>query len=250
MSLQIKSTNDIKIDRAKLIIYGPPGHGKTSLAASTGGPTLIISAEAGLLCLEKAKEIFGSQDMILDYVDLTVDDETGELLDAGQRLEKFKEIYQKLATDEETKSKYEFVVIDSASEIAYNIMKWLEPQYPTDVRGQYGQFAKEMMAIVTAIRDLPSYHVIFLAHSEKDKNEEGEYVTGLALPGKAIHAEIPKLMDGIYYYYLNQDKDGNDIRKLVTKGKETLVAKDRGGRLDRLEEPNIANIIKKLKGEK
>src|SRR5664279_4475004 len=45
---KITSTKDMQIDYAKVVVYGPPGAGKTTFGA-TFPDTLILSAESGLL---------------------------------------------------------------------------------------------------------------------------------------------------------------------------------------------------------
>ena len=39
----------------KMVVYGPPGSGKTMLCTTADAPTLIISAEAGLLSIRDTK---------------------------------------------------------------------------------------------------------------------------------------------------------------------------------------------------
>ena len=51
MAIQLKSTKDAALDGIKVLVHGPAGAGKTSLCATTGAPTIIISAESGLLSL-------------------------------------------------------------------------------------------------------------------------------------------------------------------------------------------------------
>src|SRR5660397_278628 len=47
---KITSTKDMQIDYAKVVVYGPPGAGKTTFGA-TFPDALILSAESGLLSI-------------------------------------------------------------------------------------------------------------------------------------------------------------------------------------------------------
>ena len=49
--MKITKTNDLGQHALKMVIYGEAGSGKTRLAATTGEPTVVISAEGGLLSL-------------------------------------------------------------------------------------------------------------------------------------------------------------------------------------------------------
>ena len=52
MSIKLTSTAQAAVDNGiKVLVHGPAGSGKTTLCATTGEPTVIISAEAGLLSL-------------------------------------------------------------------------------------------------------------------------------------------------------------------------------------------------------
>mgnify|MGYP001319873862 CR=1 FL=1 len=47
--MKITKTNDMLRHFLKMVIYSESGGGKTRLAATTGAPTVVISAEGGLL---------------------------------------------------------------------------------------------------------------------------------------------------------------------------------------------------------
>ena len=52
MAVKLTSTKQAAaLHGLKLTVYGPAGSGKTTLCATTGAPTVILSAEAGLLSL-------------------------------------------------------------------------------------------------------------------------------------------------------------------------------------------------------
>lgn len=52
MAITLSSTKQsAQLSGLKFLVHGPAGAGKTSLCGTTGEPTVIISAESGLLSL-------------------------------------------------------------------------------------------------------------------------------------------------------------------------------------------------------
>ena len=52
MALKLTTTKQAaQLNGLKMLVYGASGAGKTRLCATTGAPTVIISAESGLLSL-------------------------------------------------------------------------------------------------------------------------------------------------------------------------------------------------------
>ena len=55
MAIKLTSTKQAaQLNGLKICVYGASGAGKTRLCATTGAPTVIISAESGLLSLRDA----------------------------------------------------------------------------------------------------------------------------------------------------------------------------------------------------
>ena len=55
--MQIKKTNDVTASHIKVLVHAPAGAGKTRLCATTGGKTVILSAESGLLSYRMLRSI-------------------------------------------------------------------------------------------------------------------------------------------------------------------------------------------------
>lgn len=237
--MKIQSTKDYGVDRLKILIYGSPGVGKTKLASTTGESTLIVSAEAGLLSLK------GSD---ISVIDITIDD-NGVMIPKEKRIERLQHVYGYLLTNE-AQSKYKWIYVDSLTEIGQNLVESLKLKYPESKDGlkMWGEYADTIRSLIKAFRDLPYYNVVFTALPDREKDENGGFYTGISLNGK-ISQTIPAMFDEVFYYQITKDQDGNQIRKLVTSGKEGLVSKDRSGSLNALEDPNLATITKKIKGE-
>jgi phage nucleotide-binding protein len=232
--MKLTSTKSVGVDRLKILVFGPPGVGKTSLVKTITEPTLIISAEAGLLVLAGTN---------FDVIDITEDDE-GTMLPPEKRIARLGEAYE-YANSEEARKKYKWIFVDSITEISQCMVAGLQVEFPEarDSLRLYGENAKRMRALLKAFRDLPAYHVVFTALPHVDKDDNGRRFTGVSMVGK-ISDEIPAMVDLVFY--LHVDDEGK--RVLITQPTDKLIAKDRSGKLDAIEEANLGNIANKIKG--
>jgi hypothetical protein len=226
-------------------VFGKPGSGKTTLLKTLiplGEPILFLSVEAGHLVLKNVK---------VDMIDMTVDD-NGKLLPAGERLKALRRVYTFLQTDE-ARNKYKWIFIDSLTEIAQNIVEGLQsdPKYQDEKMAlrMWGVYTQELKTLIKAFRDLPHYNVVVTALAEEDKDEMGSLVTGVMMQGK-ISQQVPAWFDEVFYLSARKDKEGKEIRKLLTSATDRVIAKDRSGALEQLEEPDLAKVVNKIRGEK
>jgi len=235
--MNISSTKDVGIGALKFLIFGESGAGKTTLAKTINEPTLVISAEAGLLSLRGAS---------LDVVDISLDD-AGQVIPQEKRIARLGEVYQYLLT-EEARKKYKTIFIDSLSEINQNLLVQLNLEFSDakDTLKMYGELAKKMRSLIKSFRDLPFYNVIFTALSEADKDEAGNRYIGPQLVGK-LSSQVGAFFDECFYIHCDHD---TGERVLITGKSDKLLAKDRSGRLDKNEPANLGLIMDKINNKK
>lgn len=238
--MQIQSTKNLFSDRLKILIYGFSGVGKTTLARTTGEPTVILSAEAGLLSLT---------DSAIDVIDLTVDD-TGALLPPDGRRNRLAAAYKYLNTDEARK-RWKWVFIDSLTEINASILESLSGMYPDrkDALVMYGENHKRMKGLITNFRDLPHYNVVFTALAIDDKDDNNKRFIGCDLVGK-ISQKIHGYFDEVFYLRMAKSDEGEYIRQLITQPTDHFTCKDRSGKLSPIEPPDLSLIAAKIRGVK
>ena len=224
MAITLKSTRDAALDGIKILVHGPAGAGKTSLCGTTGGSTLIISAESGLLSLRA-----------FDIPVLEV-----------KTLDQLYEAYQFVTETDEGKT-FQWVCLDSISEIAEVVLNH-EKKTAKDPRQAYGALAEKMTDILRAFRDLPGRNVYFACKQERTKDEQsGAMLYFPSMPGNMLKQGVGYFFDEVFALRVEKDADGNPTRWLQTNRDYNYEAKDRSGSLEMFEPADLSAIATKIK---
>ena len=222
--MQIKKTSNIHTSGVKTLVYGAAGSGKTTLCATLPKP-IILSAESGLLSLSAYD---------LPSVELSPMD---ELRDADKWLTKSSE-----AAD------YESIALDSISEIAEVVLNHEKAQ-TKDPRRAYGEMQDSMTQLIRSFRDVQGKHVYFSAKLEKSTDEMGRILYAPSMPGNKMAQLLPYFFDEVLALRVERDADGNHQRALMCDSDGLWLAKDRSGRLDVWETPDLGAVINKIGGK-
>lgn len=224
MSIKLTSTKRSALENGlKVLVYGLAGTGKTRLCATTGEPTVIISAEAGLLSL---------REIDIPVIEVkTIDD----LSDA----------YRFVLGAAEAAA-FRWICIDSISEIAETILS-TEKKLNKDPRHAYGALNEQMADLVRLFRDLPGRNVYMSAKMDRIKDDAtGAFLYVPSAPGKTVGPMLPYLFDEVFALRVEKDAEGRDAAWLQTRRDFQYDAKDRSGALDAFEPPNLAAIAAKI----
>ncbi len=222
MAIQLKNTRDIAVQGVKVLVYGAAGAGKTTLVKTLPDP-VVLSAEAGLLSLA-AEDI--------PYIEITSMDD-------------LKAAYEWLLTD--AGLQFRTVCLDSISEIAEVILN-AEKKTAKDVRQAYGIMQEQVTDLIRAFRDLQGRHVYFSAKLEKSTDEMGRMLYAPSMPGNKVGQQLPYFFDEVLALRVEKDQDGKTQRALMCDSDGIWTAKDRSGKLDFWEAPDLGRIIEKLGG--
>ena len=220
MAIHLKSTGDIHAKGLKVLVYGQAGSGKTSLAKTLPKP-VVLSAEDGLLSLK---------DDNIPFIEIK---SIGDLHEA----------YSWLSESDE----FESVVLDSISEIAEVVLAH-EKKVNKDGRAAYGEMDVQLSEIIRAFRDL-NMHVLMTAKLEKQQDEMGRMLYFPSLPGNKTAQKLPYFFDEVLALRIEKDEEGKTQRALMCDSDGLWLAKDRSGKLEAWETPDLGEIIKKIGGE-
>jgi len=225
VAINLKSTGNLAGNGVKLLVYGQAGAGKTSLIPTLPNP-IVLSAEGGLLSIQDAE---------LPYIEITT-------------MAELQEAYKWLAESAEA-AQFESVAIDSISEIAEVCLNY-EKKVNKDPRAAYGAMQEQMADIIRAFRDLPAKHVYMSAKLEKTQDEMGRILYAPSMPGNKTGQSLPYFFDEVLALRVEKDAEGATQRALMCDSDGLWLAKDRSGKLDAWEAPDLTVIINKIGAKK
>lgn len=229
--MKIQKTNSASSKRISCLIYGQPGIGKSFISSTLEGKTLIISAESGLLSLSGFD---------IDFVEI-------EGKTSSEKLIKLREVFKEISTEKI----YDNIFLDSLSEISSIYVEYYQSQFPDrkDSFPMWGEYSKAMKSFVKALRDLTQYNVVMTALEKSDTDDLQRRIFYPEMAGK-ISTQIAQYFDEVFNFKMFTAKDGEEKRMLITHPFDNRVAKDRSGKLDKFEDPNLSIIFNKIRGEK
>lgn len=223
---RIASPSDlVQMRGAKILVFGASGAGKTTLCATAPGKTLIISMEAGLLSIKDKDNVTA-----IEVKEASEIEEIAQLLESG-------------------KLDYDTVCLDSVTEMS-EILLASEKARSKDPRRAYGEVIEVMTRTMRRFRDL-KIHVIFVAKEDKIRDEQtGVFHHQPMMVGAKLPVQIPYFFDEVLALrtFTEENEEGKKIinRWLQTTIGDNYTAKDRSGKLETFEEPNLTHVINKL----
>jgi phage nucleotide-binding protein len=224
MAINVKTTGSLAANGVKVLVYGQAGAGKTSLIKTLPQP-IVLSAEGGLLSI---------QDADLPFIEIS-------------DMETLREAYTWLTQSDEAKG-FQSVALDSISEIAEVVLN-AEKKATKDPRQAYGAMQEQMADIIRAFRDLPGRHVYMSAKLEKTQDEMGRVLYAPSMPGNKTGQALPYFFDEVLALRVEKDSDNNTQRALMCDSDGLWLAKDRSGKLDTWEAPDLGAVIAKIGGK-
>ena len=218
--MEILKTNEVENHHIFCLIVGASGSGKTRLAATLDhDKTIIFSAESGLLSIKDAS---------IDSIEIK---SYKDLLDAFNWLG--------------NQDKYTNLFIDSLTEIGQILFNDLAPNYEKkETFNLYNEYSIRITKFLKALRGMTKLNIFCTALDSIQKKDFEEF-TSIDLIQKSLAQKIPGLFDEVFYMAVI-DREDEKVRALFTDNSSYKFLKDRSGKLDTIEKPDLNNIINKI----
>ena len=124
-----------------------------------------------------------------------------------------------------------------------------EKKVAKDPRQAYGEMQNQMAEIIRSFRDILGKNVYMSAKLEKTQDEMGRVLYTPSMPGNKTGQSFPYYFDEVLALRVEKDADGVTQRALMCDSDGLWLAKDRSGKLDQWEAPDLSAIIKKIGGK-
>jgi hypothetical protein len=160
-----------------------------------------------------------------------------------------KEAYQLLLSPD-FKTRYQYVFIDSLTEISGRCLESVKAKYPskTDSFNLWGEFSDNLTHIIKAFRDLTAYSVVMTCLPATQLDDLNRRYVGCAVSGKQLQERLPSYFDLVLYMINKEDEDGTGHRVFITSPSDRYPGKDRSGRLSQIEKPDLGYLRNKILG--
>lgn len=254
------------IPKINIALFGPSGVGKTTLARTLDPKTtLFVDLEAGTLAI---------QDWPGDVIDVRrTAQEYGKypweiaralaVYIGGHDPSDISGSYSKPVYDAVAKAfesidlnKYETIFIDSITVAGRDCFKWSQVQPEAmsektgkpDTRGAYGLLGREMIRWLTHLQH-SSKSVIMVGILDGEKDDLNRLTWNPQIEGSKTARELPGIFDQVMTLQNFKAEDGSMYRAICCHQQNPwgYPAKDRSGRLDLLEPPDLKALMKKIR---
>ena len=242
---------------AKVLLVGPTGVGKTSQLRTLDCPrTSFIDIEAGdLAVLGLPVDTFRPRDWS-DCQDLAVRI-TGPNKSFPATSCYSQAHYEAVGGALENLDRYDTIFIDSltaASRLSFRHAEQQPEAYSErtgkkDIRGAYGLHARQMILWLNHLQHAREKNIIFVGILERAVDELRVATWQLQAEGSKTSREIPAIVDQIVSFQFLDFGDGKPpVRGFVCTPYNpwSYPAKDRSGRLDQIEPPDLGALLLKL----
>lgn len=259
-------------NKTSLAIFGPPGVGKTTLIKTLPAEKAVcFDLEAGMKSVQDWRGPSIPIRSFRDFRDLVI-------LIGGPDPAQHPESYYGAGYHAHVQAQYaetgleaflkdrSHIFVDSITDLTRQAMAYAKQQAEAfsertgkpDVRGAYGLLGREVIQALKHLQHARGKTVIFVGVLEKITDEFGTSSWVPQMEGTKAGRELPGIVDQVVSMQLfaktaegtwDLDEKSSERRLVCTAGNPWgLPAKDRSGRLDTTEPPDLAALLAKIDG--
>ena len=267
MSLTIISAQQRMAERkgVKLLMLGKSGIGKTSrLKDLDPATTLFIDIEAGDLAVadwpgDTIRPTSWSESR--DFFVFLAGADKSLPPDAAFSQAHYDHVIEKFG-DPAQLNRYQTFFLDSITQLSRQCFAWCKTQPGAisdrsgkpDLRAAYGLLGQEMISALTHLQHVRGKNAVFVGILDERLDDYNRKVFVPQIEGSKTSLELPGIVDEVVTLAeikaQNADGSGSAYRAFVTHTLNPygFPAKDRSGRLDLLEPPDLGALIAKCAG--
>jgi hypothetical protein len=241
---------------AKALIVGPTGVGKTSLLRTLDlSTTLFVDIEAGDLAVQDlAVDTFRPRTFpqCRDLACVLAGPNPAVPANACYSQAHYNAAIAEIGSPKQ----YDTFFIDSLTAAGRLCFQWASQQPEAfsersgkrDLRGAYGLHAREMVAWLMHLQQAREVNVVFLGVLETVTDDYNRTEHRLQLEGARTGRELPTVVDQVITMHWVDFGDGAPMRSFVctAPNKWNYPAKDRSGRLEQFEPPDLGKLFAKF----
>jgi hypothetical protein len=241
---------------AKALIVGPTGVGKTSLLRTLDlASTLFVDIEAGdIVVQDLAVDTFRPRTwpQCRDLAVALAGPNPAVAPDSAYSAAHYDAAIAELGAPRV----YDTFFVDSLTAVGRLCFAWASQQPEAfsersgkrDLRGAYGLHAREMVAWLMHLQQAREVNVVFLGILETVTDDYNRTEHRLQLEGARTGRELPAVVDQVITYNWVDFGDGVLTRAFIctTPNPWQFPAKDRSGRLEQVEQPDLGKLLTKL----
>lgn len=259
-------------NKTSLAIFGPPGVGKTTLLKTLpADETVCLDLEAGMKSVQDWRGTSIPVRSFTDFRDLVVliggpDPAQHQQSWYGAEYHAWLQAQHRESGIEAFLASKRFIFVDSITDLTRQAMAYARQQPEAfsdrtgkpDVRGAYGLLGREVIQALKHLQHARGKTVIFVGVLEKITDEFGTTTWQPQMEGSKAGRELPGIVDLVVSMQLfSRDAKGDwaldetaSERRLVCRSGNSwgLPAKDRSGRLDMTEPPDLGALIARIDG--